>query len=186
MTTEDDENERRKRQKKESRVTLKKLLLIVPVMLVFCASMVPLYRQICEVLGITATRAIAENTQVDTSRTVKIEFDASLNRNFDWQFESVEKQVLVHPGAVTTVHYRVTNKMPHATTGRAVPSFGPVEAGLYVNKIECFCFSNQTLKAGETRDMPITFFISPKLPKEIGAIAFSYTFFNVSEEPKKS
>ncbi len=186
MTTENDQNERRKQQEKESRVTLKKLLLIVPVMLVFCASMVPLYRQICEVLGITATRAIAENTQIDTSRTVKIEFDGSLNRGFDWQFVPLDKQVLVHPGAVTTVHYRVTNRMPHATTGRAVPSFGPLEAGLYVNKIECFCFSNQTLNAGETRDMPITFFISPKLPKEIGAIAFSYTFFNVTEEQKRS
>ena len=186
MTTENDESERREQQRKESRVTLKKLLLMVPVMLVFCASMVPLYRQICEVLGITATRAIAENTQVDSTRTVKIEFDASLNRNFDWQFAPLDKQVLVHPGAVTTVHYRVTNMMAHATTGRAVPSFGPLEAGLYVNKIECFCFSNQTLQAGETRDMPITFFISPKLPKEIGAIAFSYTFFNVSEVQTKS
>ena len=94
--------------------------------------------------------------------------------------------MLVHPGAVTTVHYRVTNMSSHASTGRAVPSFGPVEAGLYVNKIECFCFSNQVLQAGETRDMPITFFISPKLPKEIGAIAFSYTFFNVTEVQKKS
>ena len=186
MTTEKEESERREHQKRESRVTLKKLLLIVPVMLVFCASMVPLYRQICEVLGISATRAIAENTQIDSTRTVKIEFDASLNKGFDWQFVPIDKQVLVYPGAVTTVHYRVTNKMSHATTGRAIPSFGPVEAGLYVNKIECFCFSNQTLKAGETRDMPITFFISPKLPKEIGAIAFSYTFFNVTDEQKKT
>jgi cytochrome c oxidase assembly protein subunit 11 len=147
---------------------------------------VPLYRQICEVLGISATRTIAENTQVDTTRTVIIEFDANLNRNFDWQFVPLDKQVLVHPGAVTTVHYRVTNNMSYATTGRAVPSFGPLEAGLYVNKLECFCFSNQTLQAGETRDMPIVFFISPDLPKDIGAIAFSYTFFNVSEVQKKS
>lgn len=173
--------ERREKQRKESRVTLKKLLLIVPVMFLFCASMVPLYRQICEVLGITATRALAENTQVDTTRKVRIEFDASLNRNFDWSFAPVDKQVEVHPGAIVTVHYRVTNRMPHASTGRAVPSFGPLEAGLYVNKIECFCFNNQTLQAGESRDMPITFFVSPKLPKEIGSIAFSYTFFNVSD-----
>ena len=186
MTIDRRERERQEKQRSESRLTLKKLLLIVPVMLVFCASMVPLYRQICEVLGITATRAIAENTQVDNSRMVKIEFDASLNRNFDWQFTPLDKQILVHPGAVTTVHYRVTNKLAHASTGRAVPSFGPLEAGIFVNKIECFCFSNQTLQAGETRDMPVTFFVSPKLPKEIGAIAFSYTFFDVSEERKKS
>lgn len=186
MTIDRAERERQEIQRSESHLTLKKLLLIVPVMLVFCASMVPLYRQICEVLGITATRTIAENTQIDNTRTVKIEFDASLNRNFDWQFSPLNRQVLVHPGAVTTVHYRVTNNSPHATTGRAVPSFGPLEAGLFVNKIECFCFTNQTLKAGETRDMPITFFISPTLPKEIGAIAFSYTFFNVSDERARS
>ena len=186
MTIDRAEQERQEKQRSESRLTLKKLLLILPVMLVFCASMVPLYRQICEVLGITATRAIAENTQIDNSRTVKIEFDASLNRNFNWQFVPLDKEVQVHPGALTTVHYRVTNNSPHATTGRAVPSFGPLEAGLFVNKIECFCFTNQTLQAGETRDMPITFFISPALPKEIGAIAFSYTFFNVTDERNRS
>jgi cytochrome c oxidase assembly protein subunit 11 len=166
----------------ENSATLKKLLLIVPVMLVFCASLVPLYRQICEVLGITATRAIVQNTVVDTSRLMKIDFDASLNQRFAWKFEPVEKHVEVNPGAIMTVNYRVTNTLPYATTGRAVPSFGPIEGGLYFNKIECFCFSNQTLQAGETRDMPVTFFIDPKVPKTLGTIALSYTFFDVSQE----
>jgi cytochrome c oxidase assembly protein subunit 11 len=164
--------------------TLKKLLLIVAVMLVFCASMVPLYRQICEVLGITATRAIAQNTQVDISRLVKVDFDASLNKNFAWKFEAVEKHIDVHPGAIITINYRVTNTMPYATTGRATPSFAPVEAGLHFSKIECFCFTNQTLQAGETRDMPVTFFIDPKMPATIGAIALSYTFHDVTNEMK--
>lgn len=168
-----------------NRVMLWKLLAIVPIMLVFCASMVPLYRQICEVMGISATKAIAQNTQVDMSRSVKVEFVANVNRNFAWHFEPVDKMVEIHPGAVVTVNYRVTNAMDHATTGRAVPSFGPVEAGLYFNKIACFCFSNQTLQAGETRDMPVTFFVDPKLPKDIGAIALSYTFFNVTDEQKQ-
>jgi cytochrome c oxidase assembly protein subunit 11 len=169
-----------------NRTTLKKLLLIVPVMLVFCASLVPLYRQICEVLGITATRAVAQNTLVDTSRLVKVEFDASLNKRFAWKFEPVERYVEVHPGAIVTINYRVTNTMPYATTGRAVPSFGPIEAGLHFNKIECFCFTNQTLAAGETRDMPVTFFIDPKMPANLGAIALSYTFFDVTNETSKS
>ena len=98
----------------------------------------------------------------------------------------LERQVRVHPGAITTVHYRVTNNMIRASTGKAVPSFSPLEAGFHINKLECFCFSSQTLQAGETRDMPITFFVSPALPKEIGVIAFSYTFFDVSDEQKKS
>ena len=173
-------------QRENARVTLKKLLLIIPVMLVFCASMVPLYRQICEVLGITATKAIAQNTQVDSSRTVIVEFDSNVSRQFAWRFEPVERRVEINPGAVLTINYRVTNTLPYPTTGRAVPSFGPLEAGLYFHKIACFCFSDQTLQAGETRDMPVTFFVDPKLPKDIGSIALSYTFFNVTEAQKKS
>lgn len=169
-----------------NRVTLGKLLMIVVLMLVFCASMVPIYRQICEVLGITATRAIVQNTQVDLSRLVKVDFDAGVNRNFAWTFQAVEKHVDVHPGAIVTINYRVTNTMPYATTGRASPSYAPVEGGIYFNKIECFCFSNQTLQAGETRDMPVTFFIDPKLPASIGSIILSYTFHDVTSEARKT
>lgn len=165
---------------RRNRILLYKLLLIVPVMLIFCASLVPLYRQICKVLGITATRSMVENTQVDTSRLIAIDFDANLNTNFAWNFVPVVKHVEINPGAKMTVNYRLTNNLPYATTGRAVPSFAPLESGLYFNKIECFCFSNQTLQAGETRDMPVTFYVSPTIPKEIGAIALSYTFFNVT------
>jgi cytochrome c oxidase assembly protein subunit 11 len=172
--------------RQNNRVTLWKLLMVVPVMLVFCASMVPLYRQICDVLGITATRTIAESTRVDTSRLVRVDFVANLNENFAWKFEPVDRTVEIHPGAMATVNYRVTNTLPHATTGRAVPSFAPLEAGLYFNKLECFCFSSQTLQAGETRDMPVTFFVDPKLPKDLSAIALSYTFFNVTADSGKS
>ena len=172
--------------RENNRVTFWKLLMVVPVMLVFCASMVPLYRQICSVLGITATRTIAQNNSVDTSRIVNVEFVANLNKNFAWKFEPIERFVEVHPGALATVNYRVTNTMPYATTGRAVPSFGPIEAGLYFKKLECFCFTNQTLQAGETRDMPVTFFVDQKVPKDLGAIALSYTFFDVTEAGKKS
>jgi cytochrome c oxidase assembly protein subunit 11 len=129
---------------------------------------------------------VLPNTQVDTARLVNVDFVAHLNNTFAWKFEPVQKHIDVHPGAVTTINYRVTNMLPYATTGRAVPSFAPMEAGLYFNKIECFCFSNQTLQAGETRDMPVTFYVDPKLPKEIGAIALSYTFFNVANDAKKS
>ena len=169
-----------------NRVTLWKLLAIIPVMWLFCASMVPLYRQICQVLGISATKAVPANTQIDSSRKVKVEFVANVNQNFAWSFEPIDKMVEVHPGAFVTINYRVTNRMDHATTGRAVPSLGPLEAGRYFNKTACFCFTNQTLQAGETRNMPVTFVVDPALPKDIGAIALSYTFFDVSEEQKKS
>lgn len=175
----------REEQRRNSRVTLGKLLLIIPVMLVFCASMVPLYRQICEVMGISASKAVAQNSQIDYSRKVVVQFDAGLNRNFAWRFVSVDKQVDIHPGQLVTINYRVTNQMSQATTGRAVPSIGPVEAGLYFQKQACFCFSNQTLQAGETRDMPVTFYVDPKLPKSIGSIVLSYTFFDVTNEQKQ-
>jgi cytochrome c oxidase assembly protein subunit 11 len=186
QTVEDTEVDTPQEVRENNRVTLWKLLLIVPIMLAFCASLVPLYRQICEVLGITATRSLVENTQVDSSRLVKVDFDASLNQKFAWRFEPVEKHVEIHPGAIVTINYRVTNTLPYATTGRAVPSFGPIESGLYFNKIECFCFSNQTLQPGEMRDMPVTFFVDPKMPRKIGSIALSYTFFDVTESVKKS
>jgi len=169
-----------------NRVTLGKLLLVVLLMLLFCASLVPLYRQICEVLGVTATRAIVQNTQIDNARLVKVDFDAGVNKNFAWTFAAVEKSVDIHPGAIVTVNYRVTNTLSYATTGRAVPSFAPAESGLYFNKIECFCFSNQTLQAGESRDMPVTFFVDPKMPASIGAITLSYTFFDVTSEARKA
>lgn len=170
---------------RDNRVTLWKLLLIVPVMLVFCASLVPLYKQICQVLGLTATRAVASNTQIDASRLVQVDFIAHLNSDFAWKFEPVQKHVEVNPGQTITVNYRVTNTLAQPSTGRAVPSFAPMEAGSYFQKIECFCFSNQTLAAGETREMPITFYVDPKLPKDIGVIALSYTFFSVEDAAKK-
>jgi hypothetical protein len=105
------QTELRAEQQRNSRVTLGKLLLIIPVMLVFCASMVPLYRQICEVMGISASKAVAQNSQVDTSRTVRVEFDAGVNRNFKWQFTPVDKQVEINPGAV------VTTGSPHQMQG---------------------------------------------------------------------
>lgn len=171
--------------RKQNAVMLWKLLAIVAVMLVFCASMVPLYKQICKVLGITATQSMIRNTQVDSSRVVRVDFVAHINPNFAWQFVPLDKTVEINPGAMVTMNYRVTNTLATPSTGRAVPSFAPMEAGIYFNKVECFCFSNQTLQAGESRDMPVTFFVSPDLPKDVGSIALSYTFFDVTEEVKK-
>jgi cytochrome c oxidase assembly protein subunit 11 len=182
----EEQEEIKRVQNREANLTLKKLLLIIPVMLVFCATLVPLYKQICQVLGISASQAVATNTQVDPSRTIRVDFDANLNGGFSWRFEPVEKTVTVHPGAMVTVNYRVTNTASHATTGRAVPSFGPVEAGQYFQKVSCFCFSNQTLQPGETRDMPVTFYLDNKMPKFVEAIALSYTFFDVTDERNRS
>ncbi len=170
--------------REQNRITLWKLLAIIPVMLIFCALMVPLYKQVCAALGLTATKAVEQNTQVDLNRKVAVDFVANINQNFAWSFQPVDKHVEIHPGQMVTINYRVTNTLPVASTGRAVPSFSPAEGARYFNKISCFCFSNQTLQAGETRDMPVVFYIDPKMPKDIEAIALSYTFFDVSPEKK--
>ena len=167
---------------RENKLLGLKLALLVPVMLVFCASMVPLYRVICEQLGITQSRAVlaGQNSQVDATRWVTVEFVANRNENFGWRFEPVDRNVRVHPGELTTVRYRVVNTYSKPMTGRAVPSYSPMEAGKHFEKLECFCFSDQTLAPGEIREMPVVFRITSSLDKEIGTISVSYTFFDVT------
>jgi cytochrome c oxidase assembly protein subunit 11 len=94
--------------------------------------------------------------------------------------------VSVHPGELTTVEYEVINVRAASVTGQAVPSYGPAYAGEYFKKVECFCFQSQTLAAGETRRMPVTFVIDPRLPKDVNTIALSYTFFEVAGRGGKS
>ncbi len=167
---------------RENRALGLKLALIVPLMLVFCASLVPLYRVICEQLGITQSRTLTSvgNTQVDASRNLSIELLATRNQNFGWGFEPLQRSVKVHPGALTTVMYRVTNPYDRPMTGRAVYNVLPAQAARHVEKLQCFCFSDQTLAPGETRDMPIVFRVSADLDKAVDTVSFSYTFFDVT------
>jgi cytochrome c oxidase assembly protein subunit 11 len=173
-------------QRAENRKLGLKLALIVPVMLVFCATLVPLYRVICEQLGITQSRAVAaQNTQVDKTRSVHVELVASRNLQLGWVFEPMERKVTVHPGELTTVRYRVVNTDNRPVVGRAVPSISPLIAGQYFEKIECFCFSDQKLQPGEAREMPVVFRVKPELDKDIGTISLSYTFFDVTASVAK-
>lgn len=170
--------------RRENRALGLKLALIVPVMLVFCASMVPLYRVICEQLGITQSRVIAGsgNTQIDTSRTLTVELLATRNQNMGWHFEPLQRSVRIHPGELTTVMYRVTNPFDKPMVGKAVYSVLPPEAGRKVEKLQCFCFSDQTLGPGETRDMPIVFRVTADVDEAVDTVSFSYTFFDVTAE----
>jgi cytochrome c oxidase assembly protein subunit 11 len=153
----------------------------------FGFALVPFYNQICAALGINNLEQpeALVNTQVDRSRTVVIELDSNAH-NLPWRFKPVVSHVSVHPGELTTVEYEIVNVREAAVTGQAVPSYGPQHAGEYFKKIECFCFTQQTLAAGETRRMPVTFVVDPKLPASIGSIALSYTFFEVAGRGGKS
>ncbi|MGH8744760.1 MAG: cytochrome c oxidase assembly protein [Burkholderiales bacterium] len=164
-----------------NRMLLKKLLVVAVAMFGFGFALVPFYKKICEVTGINnifQADALAKNTQVDPTRTVTVELDAN-TRQLAWSFRPLLGSVKVHPGELTQVVYEARNTLPYAVTGQAIPSYGPQYAAEYFRKLECFCFTQQTLKANEVRQMPVVFVIDPKLPKEVSTITLSYTFFEV-------
>ena len=157
-----------------------RLAIVAVAMFGFGYALVPFYGQICAALGIYSVEkpdAVA-NTQVDFSRNVVIELDSNVH-NMPWRFKPLVGYVTVHPGELKTVEYEITNTQSMALTGQAVPSYGPQLAGEYFKKIDCFCFTQQTLAAGETRRLPVTFVVDPKLPGSVKTIAVSYTFFEV-------
>ena len=158
-----------------------RLSIIAVAMFGFGYAMAPFYQAFCKAIGINSLVARDEapvNTQVDTARTVTVEFDANV-RNLPWSFRPLVGYVEVHPGQLVHVEYEVSNTRQTAVTGQAIASFGPAVAGQFFHKLECFCFSQQTLAAGETRKMPVTFVVDGSLPAEINTVTLSYTFFEV-------
>lgn len=181
-----------------NRRLLGKLLVVVGAMFGFGYALVPMYRAICEALGVNVLAlsergragwfsaggsgaerkaAAAANTQVDASRTVTIEFDA--NARGPWEFKPERRSLQVHPGAVATVMYEFRNVQPRTMAAQAIASYAPMQAASHFNKIECFCFNEYTLAPGESRRWPVTFIVDPKLPKDVTTITLSYTFFEV-------
>lgn len=155
-----------------------KLLVIAAGMLGFAFALVPMYRQICEAVGITQSRVVSAstNTQVDRSREVVVEMIAS-SAGLAWSFEALDRSVKVHPGELVSVRYRVVNTLGRPVTAHAVMNTAPAVANRYIEKQECFCFTEQTLAPGEARDMPVVFRVNPDAPREMGTISLSYTFF---------
>ena len=165
---------------RSNRTLIVKLVVVVVAMFGFGYALVPFYEKICEVTGLRNIDAAdtVRNTQIDTTRTVRIEFDTNL-RNLPWQFRALQLATDVHPGAVTQAMFEVVNMTDRPITGQAIPSYGPQQAALYFKKLDCFCFSQQTLAPHEKRDMPVVFVVDPKLPKDVPTITLSYTFFEV-------
>jgi cytochrome c oxidase assembly protein subunit 11 len=165
---------------RENRRLSTRLAVVALGMFGFGFALVPFYNQICAALGVNSIEKPGEvaNTQVDYSRTVQIEFDSN-SHDLPWRFKPLVRHLTVHPGELATVEYEVVNERAVPVTGQAVPSYGPQHAGEYFKKVDCFCFTQQTLAAGETRRMPVTFVVDPKLPAGVNTIALSYTFFQV-------
>ena len=168
-----------------NRQLMLKLMVIACAMFGFGFAMVPIYRAICEATGVNSLfnkdKHIAEfvqNTQVDSSRKVVVEFDA--NSRGSWLFKPEKASMTVHPGEMVTVNYQLISTVDRRTAGQAIPSYAPPQSGQYFKKIECFCFKQQTLEAQQVRSFPVVFVIDPKLPKDVGTITLSYTFFEVA------
>ena len=167
--------------------TLVKLLVVAVMMFGFGFAMVPFYRALCDALGLNSVikADVVMNTQVDTGRFLTIEFDSNLRSDLPWTFTPVEKSVRIHPGALTQVTYEVRNRSDRTVTGQAIPSFGPQLAGRYFKKLDCFCFTQQTLAPGEVRLMPVVFVVEPGLPQDVNTVTLSYTFFKVEGKSGK-
>lgn len=145
--------------------------------------LVPLYDVICEATGLNGkTRGgpqVITETRVDTSRQVKVEFLGAAMQGLSWDFQPNQDRVLVHPGEIATVSFRVRNMTASALTGQAIPSVSPGKAASHLRKLDCFCFQQQTLAPGESRDLPVSFVVDGRLPQDVQAITLSYSFYAV-------
>lgn len=165
-----------------------KLSVIALGMFAFGYALVPIYRHICEALGINvlavserrvpgAAPSLPANTQVDRTRTITVEFDTNVRG--PWDFKPAVRSMQVHPGELTTVVYEFQNIQNRTMAAQAIPSYAPRQAGNHFNKLECFCFTQYTLAPGEKKEWPVAFVIDPRLPKDVTTITLSYTFFEV-------
>lgn len=165
----------------ENRRTLGKLLAFVAVVMFFFGfGLVPFYKVMCNLTGVNNIAAADQvtNTQIDHSRLVTVEFDTNTHQ-LPWHFRSLQSSLKVHPGELTQALFEVSNDRNYAVSGQAIASYGPAFAAQYFKKIECFCFTRQTLNANEKRRMPVVFMVDGKLPKDVNTITLSYTFFEV-------
>lgn len=173
---------------------LGKLLVVTLGMFAFGYLLIPAYKAICEATGVNIlslterqvpgngvaadeARALVKNTQVDTTRTITVEFDA--NARGPWDFKPAQRSIKVHPGEMATVMYEFQNMQNRRMAAQAIPSYAPHQASAFFNKLECFCFNQYTLEPGEKKQWPVVFYIDPKLSKDVTTITLSYTFFEV-------
>jgi cytochrome c oxidase assembly protein subunit 11 len=154
---------------------------------------VPLYRLFCQVTGYNGTtQRVEQYSDVILDKTIKVTFDSNTSNGLNWDFRPVDQSVQPRIGETIQVMFRATNRSPVATSGTAVFNVTPMEAGAYFNKVECFCFTETTLQAGQTLEMPVVFFVDPEIvkareTKNIHTLTLSYTFYpSKTEKPVAS
>lgn len=162
-----------------------KLLWVVGGALLFSVALVPLYDVFCDLTGLNGkTESLPAQAEAalkaDESRWVTVEFTSSVMPGLAWNFKPTQNRMQVRPGQIMLATFEASNMTNRAVTGRAVPSLSPGRAISHFKKIECFCFQQQELKAGETRQMPLRFYVSPDLPRDIRTVTLSYAFYSAT------
>jgi cytochrome c oxidase assembly protein subunit 11 len=168
-----------------------RLLLLEAAAFGFAFALVPLYNVLCEATGFNGKVTIRDGfgvgglktaeapaSAVDTSRTVRVEFTGTVMPGLPWDMRPLTLGLDIHPGELQQVSYLVRNTSNQTITGQAVPSISPGQAAQHFEKIECFCFSQQTLAPGESREMPLAFIVKSGVDRSISHITLSYAFFN--------
>ena len=163
-------------------------MLIVFGMFGFGFALVPLYDVFCDITGLngkTSTNAAVYNVEkIDTKRIVTVQFISRTAQGIPWTFEPMVREIKVHPGEMKLVKFYAKNESTRDIIGQAVPSVSPGLAAAYFQKIECFCFTQQPLKANEEVEMALQFYVDPELPENISTLTLSYTLYDVTGKVK--
>jgi cytochrome c oxidase assembly protein subunit 11 len=158
------------------------------VMFALCFSMIPLYNALCRSTGLNGSvdlstvASIANNQPTDSRRVVTMQFVTTNNAELPWDFYPKNPSLDIHPEANNKMLFYVKNNTKHTMTVQAIPSITPWQAAKHLHKIECFCFRQQTLKAGESMAMPVVFRIDKDIPSDIKTVTLAYTLFDVTQQ----
>ena len=173
-------------QKQNNATLVGKLCFIVIAMFGFGFAMVPLYDVFCDITGLNGKVDVQVASdvayEVVPNRSVSLEFVTSVNNSAPIEFHAETSKMKVNPGKYYVVYFNATNTTEDYLTGQAIPSFSPGLAAKYLEKTECFCFTQQVFKPGETKRMPVRFVLNPELPDKFTDVTLAYTFFDVSDK----
>ena len=163
---------------------------VVAAMIGLSYASVPFYNWFCRTTGYGGTTQVSEKAPDHVlARTIAIRFDSNVAPGLPWKFEPEKNEIKVRIGEVTTAHYKVTNMAAREITAQAGYNVSPPQVGGYFNKINCFCFTQQTMKPGETREMTVVFYVDPSIAKDsdqddLNTITLSYTFYRIPNPEK--
>lgn len=165
---------------------------VVACMLGMAYAAVPLYQAFCKATGFAGTPLVATSDDHPViARTVQVRFDSNTDSNLPWRFEPEQREVTVHLGEQKLVYFKATNKSQRPIVGTATYNVTPESSAGWFNKLQCFCFTEQLLKPGQSVDMPVLFFVDPDMDKDrrydnIRTITLSYTFYEAKTERAKA